>query len=195
MAQLKARMPGQLVEYLLSQYPDLPILEPKPKKVQFCPAEEGDQADASADASDTNVPMRLPERMLEPRNKYPVNEIRTFRGALQLILEMDATLENGKVKPIRILVDTGAEANLIRTGYIPDHLTYSARRLLRLVGANGLPIRGERTAELKIGFKHRGEIRFFPSSISSMLSTSNHCIRTAGTLHAHTRPWVFFSGA
>ena len=57
-------------------------------------------------------------------------------------MEVMAVLPNGDRKPLKVLVDTGAEANLINIGVIPGHLTFPARKAIRLVSANGQPIRG-----------------------------------------------------
>ena len=77
-----------------------------------------------------------------PRKVPPVNQVRSYNGALQLILQVGAKLANGQCKQIKILVDTGAEANLIKTGIIPPHLTFPAVKSINLVSANGQPIRG-----------------------------------------------------
>ena len=63
--------------------------------------------------------MEVPQRLLKPRENYPVNQVKSDKGALQLILEISAELSSGEIKPMKILVDTGAEANLIKTGIIP----------------------------------------------------------------------------
>lgn len=98
------------------------------------------------------MPPTFPERVLQCKEYYNSNHIRTYREALQLILRVDATFENGSVEPIWVLIDTGAEANLIRRGLVPDHLTFPAKKVLNLFAANGQSIRGgTRTAKLSFG--------------------------------------------
>ena len=70
---------------------------------------------------------------------------------MQLMLRVDTTMNNGEVKTLDILIDTGAEANLVRTGLVPRHLTTIARTRLNLVTANGQTLGGgERTTDLRV---------------------------------------------
>ena len=63
---------------------------------------------------------------------------------MQLMLRVDTTMNNGEIKTLDILIDTGAEANLVRTGLVPRHLTTIARTRLNLVTANGQTLGGRR---------------------------------------------------
>ena len=56
---------------------------------------------------------------------------------LQLMLSLPIRLKNGVEKVISALVDTGAQAYLIREGIVPTHLTTLTQRPLELVAANG----------------------------------------------------------
>ena len=149
--KLKWRMPVSIVDYLLSAF------EFK-RKVQGIAQEQRQpiSATAAAPAPDT-IPapaaMVLQPRLLKAWGEYPVNEVKSFNGILQLILSMDVELQNGQLKRLRMLVDTGAEANLIKVGLIPTHLTYPAKKILRLVAANGQAIRGgDRTVVANLKF-------------------------------------------
>ena len=72
---------------------------------------------------------------------------------LQLMLSLPIRLKNGVEKVISALVDTVAQANLIREGIVPTHLTTLTQRPLELVAANGQIISGgDRETELKIFF-------------------------------------------
>ena len=42
-----------------------------------------------------------------------------MENELQLVLELKTELEGGERRNLKVLVDTGAEANLIRTGLVP----------------------------------------------------------------------------
>ena len=147
--RLKWRMPTTLVDYLLSPYLQKSevigewyiISNGKPKPFANTVSIQG-----------ASVPIILPERVLHARNRGHAGQIRSFREALQLILKVDATFENGETKQIWVLIDTGAEANLIRRGVVPDHITYPAKKVLNLIAANGQPIQGgKRTARFNFG--------------------------------------------
>ena len=57
-------------------------------------------------------------------------------------MNLEVQLSNGETKLMRTLIDTGAEANLIRTGFVPHHITFAARKVLNLIAANGQKIKG-----------------------------------------------------
>ena len=61
---------------------------------------------------------------------------------LQLLLQATIQLKNGQKRDISILVDTGAQTNLIREGVVPSYLTKVSQRPFELVAANGHPIPG-----------------------------------------------------
>ena len=65
-------------------------------------------------------------------------------------MSLPIRLKNGVEKVISALVDTGAQANLIREGIVPTHLTTLTQRPLELVAANGQIISGgDRETETK----------------------------------------------
>ena len=73
---------------------------------------------------------------------------------LQLMLHMEAELEDGTLKEIQVLVDTGAQANLVRTSLIPTKFLRRARDPLQLLSANGEVIPGgDRETTLRIYFE------------------------------------------
>ena len=51
-------------------------------------------------------------------------------------MQVDAFLPTGEDEIIFVLVDTGAQANLIRSDLVPYHLSFNARNPVRLVAAN-----------------------------------------------------------
>jgi hypothetical protein len=85
-----------------------------------------------------------------------------FRGdELQLVMCVSTVLPDGQEKDLKILVDTGAQANLVRKGVIPDWLMSQASCPLNLRTANGQRLDGgDRNVELSLGFQQvvRGEI-------------------------------------
>ena len=141
--RMKFRMPTSLVDYILSAF-DLP------ENGEWTTVKHGRKGFPSLSPKTS---IKVMERMQKAFDKYPINQVKSYRDALQLILEMEAILENGTVKTMKILVDTGAEANLIRKGFVPDHLTFVAKRVLHLVAANGQKIEGgTRTAKTILKF-------------------------------------------
>ena len=72
---------------------------------------------------------------------------------MQLLLRVPALLSNDEQKYLEILVDTGAEANLVRIGLLPDHLFFTASRILKLLTANGQRLAGgTRVIETTLAF-------------------------------------------
>ena len=72
---------------------------------------------------------------------------------LQLLLRAPVEISNGEIREVNILVDTGAQANLIREGLVPHHLTQCAKRRLQLIAANGQVIPGgEKVTSLHVAF-------------------------------------------
>jgi hypothetical protein len=84
--------------------------------------------------------VRLKARMLKNRPKS--SGTKKFRKDRQLLLHTQIELLNGEEKTVNILVDTGAEANLIRQGLISDHLMYTAKNPLKFETANGQTLAG-----------------------------------------------------
>ena len=60
---------------------------------------------------------------------------------LELLLNMEVIFEDNTRKQIRVLVDTGAQANLLKRGVAPRHLVRRAQTPVRLVAANGQEVR------------------------------------------------------
>ena len=61
---------------------------------------------------------------------------------IQLLLDMDVELPNSKLIPLKILGDTGAQANLVRRGAISPFLWQRARNPVRLVTSNSSTLAG-----------------------------------------------------
>ena len=78
----------------------------------------------------------LASRLLRPINSYVIGSCNRVSQNLQLMMKIPVTLPNGDTQTLRILVDTGAEANLVRINLLPSHLFYGPN-LLNFVAANG----------------------------------------------------------
>ena len=71
-----------------------------------------------------------------------------MENELQLVLELKTELEGGEKRNLKVLVDTGAEANLIRTGLVPKRFTRPAHMVLELVAVNGQVLQGVRQQQM-----------------------------------------------
>ena len=102
-----------------------------------------------------NGVMRLKARMLS--EKYPTSGIKKCGKDRQLLIRTEVQLINGDFQRMKILVDTGAEANLIRQGLLSDHLLYRAQKPLKFETANGqiLP-GGDRCTKIKMRLRQQG---------------------------------------
>ena len=66
---------------------------------------------------------------------------------------LDAQSPEREIRQIKALIDTGAEANLVRQGLFSRNLFVPARNPVRLVAANGQRLGGgEYTIDLELGF-------------------------------------------
>jgi hypothetical protein len=86
----------------------------------------------------------IPNRALKQAHAYKEGKIYRCAnsGNFQLVLKIPAQLPNGATHFLKILIDTGAEANLVRKNLLPSHLFYPSRNPLRLLAANGLLMQG-----------------------------------------------------
>jgi len=60
-----------------------------------------------------------------------------MRSICNFFLELDAQLPNGEVIPLKVLVDTGAQVNLVRRELIPQEFWREAKNPIQLITANG----------------------------------------------------------
>ncbi len=90
----------------------------------------------------------IPERLREPKAHYVISFARQTEDELQLVLEHKAILEGGEKRILKILIDTGAEANLIRTGLIPKRYNRPAHKILELVAVNGQVLQGGKQQQI-----------------------------------------------
>ena len=86
-------------------------------------------------------------------NIFILNTCVERRDKVQLVMELPAVLSNGEVRNLKVLIDTGAQANLVRKGLISSHLFYGAPRILKLIAANGQRIEGgDRVVDVHLQF-------------------------------------------
>jgi hypothetical protein len=88
------------------------------------------------------VQTRIDERFFHEIPSYRLNKVHMVGEFLQLLMDIEVKCVDGARKTISILVDTGAEANLVRKGLLVDSLMQIAREPLTFVTANGQPLEG-----------------------------------------------------
>jgi len=144
--RMKGRIPEAVVEYLLDE-----------KGLKGVPL--GREPQGSVVGGEPNMwetpecEILLDPCLLRPRKSYILNTCTTRSDKVQLVMEIPAVLPNGETKNLRILIDTGAQANLVRTGLIPRHLFYGAPRVLKLITASGQRMEGgERVVDVNLEF-------------------------------------------
>ena len=97
--------------------------------------------------------LEVPERLLQPKNTYKVNHVKSGQNFLQLPMKIKCRLPNGRVRKLKVLVDTGAQVNLIREGLVPYTCTTLADKPVRLMAANNRPLpSGNRCTEPQLSF-------------------------------------------
>ena len=97
---------------------------------------------------------QLAERFFHEIPSYQMNKVRKVGEHLQFLMEVSLISSESTRKSISILVDTGAEANLVRKGLLSDSLMRNAREPLSFVTASGQPLEGgKRTAKLTLFFE------------------------------------------
>ena len=74
--------------------------------------------------------VKLKARLL--RKQLPTKGCRKFGNDRQLLINTVVELLNGEEQKMNFLVDTGAEANLIRQVLVSDHLMYCEKDPLNL---------------------------------------------------------------
>ena len=85
----------------------------------------------------------IPHRLLGEPQEYQVGTIKkTHDGKRQLMLDVRARCSDGRKLVLRVLIDTGAEANLIRKGLLAPELMKTSLKPLTLVTADGSPMEG-----------------------------------------------------
>ena len=91
--------------------------------------------------------------MLQDSSKYFVGQLKNFGDELQLVMLLQIYTPNGGSKALKALIDTGAEASLVRRGLFSDSLFGRAHKPIQLVAANGQHLGGgQKTIRLGVGF-------------------------------------------
>ena len=97
----KYRMPTTLIEHLLENF-TLPT-----------PPADGWQRVGGRRS------VQVPENTFKDKSRSAPAFTRNTRGATQLVMSIEVVLPNGDVRDMRVLIDTGAECNLIKKDLYP----------------------------------------------------------------------------
>jgi hypothetical protein len=162
--RMKGRIPEKVVEYLLAE----PVVDTGGLQRSLDDHFESiDRAQVltSAEKRGTNLlggeppldkttcEVLVAQSLLQPTSFYVMKCCKKGSNNMQLLLKLPVILSNNDKKHLEILVDTGAEANLVRIGLLPEHLFFSAPRILKLLTANGQRLAGgARIVETTLGF-------------------------------------------
>ena len=125
----KGRIPSALVAYLVSAVPSSMFTQRAPMPYQ-----------SILETLVSLAPeLQVPERLLQPPQNFFINRMKKEHDYLQLLMGVRCRTPNGRVRKLRILMDTGAQANLIREGLVPYTCTTVADKPVSLMAANGMP--------------------------------------------------------
>ena len=128
---MKARIPPDVVNYLLQTgVSEVQKNRRRRRWKQVTPPERN------------VVCMQLEQRFFHEIPSYQLNKVRTVGDHLQLLMKIRVLLSKGAEKDLSVLVDTGAEAKLIKKGFLNDSLMRTAREPLSFVTASGQPLEG-----------------------------------------------------
>jgi hypothetical protein len=147
----KGRVPAALVDHLLGRSENAP---PHPKENVAGPYQAKMEREAE---------LQIDTRLLQDVGVFQSGGVRNCGDNLQLLMKVQVELSNGQVEWLEILVDTGAEANLVKLGRLPRHLVYAAHKPLKFVTASGQRLEGGDTcAHLFLEFVQVVEDQMLP---------------------------------
>lgn len=79
-------------------------------------------------------------------------------GHMQLLMDMDVAYPRGDLVAMKILVDTGAQVNLVRSNLVPPEFLKMAKDPVRLLAANNSVLfGGDKTVEIELHFQEERE--------------------------------------
>jgi hypothetical protein len=101
----------------------------------------------------------VPYRLTRKRWNYGVDTVRRSGNEVQLVVSIPVELPNGQKRFLRMLVDTGAQVNIIRKGLIGPENFENAKKPLTLITANGQVMDGgRRVVSMKLKFRQTSDI-------------------------------------
>ena len=95
-------------------------------------------------------PVKIPTRLLESPNRFQVGAVMSFAPhTLQLLLRLPCVLPSGFRTVLDVLIDTGAQANLVRRGLFSNLEFCHSTNPISMITAGGVPLEGGRE-EVKV---------------------------------------------
>ena len=149
----KARFPGRLVDYLLQlgEFTPKRVENPRERNIDEKKRYSAECKDSTGNLLST---LEIRPYWLWGKHFYGTNSIRYRGEELQLVMLISAFLPDGSEQEVKVLIDTGAQANLIRKGLISEGCLKEASQRLNLRTANGQKLEGgERNVEVVLGFR------------------------------------------
>ena len=96
----------------------------------------------------------IPNRCVQPVNGLNLGKIKEVESELQLLLYLTVYFENGKKTMLRVLIDTGSQANLVNEKVVPNETRKQTNEVIRLAAATRQRLRGgDKKVEMEIGFQ------------------------------------------
>ena len=106
--------------------------------------------------------IHLPKRLCCPVNGQLLGQVVKKGNAKQLLIKIRATQPDGRQFDLHALIDTGAQANLIRKDMLPLSAYQQSHRPLALITADGTRMEGgswEVTLDLKFSARKKSEMK------------------------------------
>ena len=143
----KGRFPPKLVDYLLGvdeECQEAPIITPLHRSEEKISVEEREVGET----------IQIPPHQLKERNSFFVGAISFEEEEMQLIMAIVVSLQNNEKRVFKILIDTGAQINLIRKDMVPEWMFTDAPEKINLRTVSGQRLAGgERQVDLMLGFR------------------------------------------
>ena len=86
-----------------------------------------------------------------------LGKISSVPSPLQLLVELDVELPDGRLQRAKALIDTGAEVDLVRSGFVPRHLFFPAAVPMVFIMANGSSKLGGGSQTVELCFRFSQE--------------------------------------
>jgi hypothetical protein len=146
--KMKGRIPAALVDYLLQEGIYATQAPPVVEKVVETPV----SSDSESVEEEPEI-MLIRDRMRKERSEYTEKGCKKCKQDLQLTMGIWVRFSDGQQQRLRILIDTGAQANLVRQDLLPPQYEYPAGKKLYFITANGQPLEGgDRCVSVDLAF-------------------------------------------
>ena len=158
----KGRVPEKLIEYLVLHPRTLPTQESENDSQSWVSLwRSKGKEEMLREVEENSAPPKVQERkevclrqaQMRSKDAFRVGEVNCKGEDLQLLLRPKVVAPDGTEKVLDVLIDSGAEANLIRVGLF-ENLLIPAKNPLRLAAVNGTILEGgDQEISLKLLFE------------------------------------------